>query len=244
MSKQNADLNNRLNTEDINTNLLYLMHINDSAFPIGSYTHSFGMETYIQSDEIRTKEDLLSFCTVYVCENLLYNDAVFVKKAYENAKNVEWAELVKLEKICDASKSAYESREASKKMGKQFLQSILPVTSFESLQLWKEKIDEKEVKGHYSVIYGMYAVQMGFTIETTLLSFMYSSTVALIHNAVRAIPLGQRAGIEVIHKLIPIITTAAKRAEQLSLQQLSNHAIGIELASMQHQFLHSRLFIS
>lgn len=244
MKKQNEGLNNHLNIEDINTSLLYLMHINDSAFPIGSYTHTFGMETYIQSNKISTKQELLSFCTSYVNENVLYNDAIFVKEAYKLVKGKDWAELSKLEKICDASKGPYESREASKKMGKQFIQSILPVTLFDTLQMWKEMLDRQEVKGHFSIIYSIYAAHMNFNLEVTLLSFIYSSTVALVHNAVRAIPLGQQAGIEVIHKLIPMIGSAAKKAKNLNLQQLSNHAIGIELSSMQHQFLHSRLFIS
>ena len=53
----------RLNTVDTLTNLslLQLLQIHDSAFPIGSYTHSYGMETFIQEDRIRTKEQLVEF---------------------------------------------------------------------------------------------------------------------------------------------------------------------------------------
>lgn len=244
MNKQNEDSSNHLNTVDINTSLLYLMHSNDSAFPIGSYTHSFGMETYIQSDEISTKENLLAYCLAYLKENLLYNDAIFVKQAFHLTKMKDWEQVIRLDKVCDASKAAIESRDASKKMGKQFLQSIIPVTSFGNLHKWKDKLDQKVVKGHYPVIYGMYAVDMDFSLEQTLLSFLYSSTVALVHNAVRAIPLGQQAGIEVIHQIIPEVGIAARKAEKLDLQHVSNHAIGIELSSMAHRFLHSRLFIS
>ncbi|WP_272480052.1 urease accessory protein UreF [Aquibacillus koreensis] len=220
------------------------MHIHDSAFPIGSYTHSFGMETYIQSDEIRTKEDLFEFLKMYVLENLAYTDGIFVKEAYEQMKAEGWDALIRLESICDASKNAVETRDASRMMGKQFLQAILPVFPNEHLKKWKQFVDEKRIKGHFPIAYSLYTVEMEFDLFTALLTFMYSSTVGLVHNAVRAIPLGQKAGIQVIHQLIPEIHKATKLVMERSLEDVSNHAVGLELASMQHKYLQSRLFIS
>lgn len=244
MSLQNADLNNHLNIEDTNTSLLYLMHVLDSAFPIGSYTHSFGMETYIQHDEIRTKEDLFRFCKSYICENLLYNDAIFVKESYLATKNKNWPQLLLLDEICDATKGASESREASRIIGKQFLQAILPVSSNQALQTLRNKLEKGEINGHFPIAYSIYIQGLGFSLELAILTYLYSSTISLVHNAVRAIPLGQQAGIEVIHRLFPVIEKTAILAQQKSLVDVSNHAIGLEIASMQHHFLHSRLFIS
>ncbi len=74
MKRLNDASSNRSNTADTLTNLslLQLLQIHDSAFPIGSYTHSYGMETYIQEDIIRTKEQLVEFCQVYLFQNLVY----------------------------------------------------------------------------------------------------------------------------------------------------------------------------
>lgn len=82
MKLPKEDSQNHLNTEGISTKFLYLMHIHDSAFPIGTYTHSFGMETFIQADLIATKEDLFSFCCMYLHENVAYTDGIFVKEAF------------------------------------------------------------------------------------------------------------------------------------------------------------------
>lgn len=244
MKKPSVDSNSRLNTGDINTNILYLMHIHDSAFPIGAYTQSFGMETYIQSDDIRTKQDLFAFLKVFVRENLLYSDAIFVKEAFQLFKNDNWERVIKLDKICDASKNAIETRAGSKMMGKQFLQGIVPVFPSAGLLKWKDLLESKQIKGHFPIVYSLYTVDMDFDLFTTIMTFLYSSTVSLVHNAVRAVPLGQKAGIEVIHQLIPEIIATAKQALELTLDDISNHTIGLEIASMQHAYLHSRLFIS
>lgn len=244
MSLPNVDSSSHLSTVGTNTSFLHLMHVLDSAFPIGSYTHSFGMETYIQRNEIMTKEDLSSFCEMYLLENLLYSDAIFVKEAFLAIEHFEWERLHRLDEICNASKGAIESRDASKMIGKQFLKAILPVSANNSLQKWSEKLNKGEIHGHFPISYGIYIQGLGFSLELALLTYLYSSTISLVHNAVRAIPLGQKAGIEVIHLLFPVIEKTANLAQQKSLEDLSNHAIGIEIASIQHHFLHSRLFIS
>lgn len=241
MRRQKEDLQSHLNTEGINTKFLYLMHIHDSAFPIGTYTHSFGMETFIQADLIRTKEDLFHFCQIYLHENVAYTDGIFVKEAYQEEKMTE---LIRLEKICDASKNPEETREASSMIGKQFVKAVLPVSETPSLEKWHQLLQEKRVIAHFPIVYSLYAKDLAFDLYTTLLTFLYSSTVGLVHNAVRAIPLGQKAGIEVIHRLLPEMEKATVNILGRDLSHLSNHAVGLELASMQHKYLRSRLFIS
>ncbi|UOQ84964.1 urease accessory protein UreF [Gracilibacillus salinarum] len=241
MKQQNDDLQNLSNTEGISTKFLYLMHIHDSAFPIGSYTHSFGMETFIQSDTIRTKEDLFQFCKMYLHENVAYTDGIFVKESYVTE---DMSALIRLDKICDANKNAEETREASAMIGKQFVKAVLPVSETPSLEAWYQLLQDKQVMSHFPIVYGLYAKDLAFDLYTAVLTFLYSSTVGLVHNAVRAIPLGQKAGIEVIHRLIPEMEKATKQVLERSLADLSNHAVGLELASMQHKYLTSRLFIS
>jgi len=220
------------------------MHIHDSAFPMGSYTHSFGMETYIQNGKISKKEDLLNFFQSYVEENLVYNDAIIVKEAFNLCQEKNWPKLIELENMYDAMKVASESRDASRMIGKQFLKGILPVAPFEDLQYWSNKVKSNNAKGQYAIVYSIYAVNMGFDLRTTIMTFMYSSVVSLIHNGIRAIPLGQNAGIEIIHQIIPLIGRCVEEVEKKSLRDLSNHSIGLEIASMKHRFLGSRLFIS
>ena len=38
-----------------------LLQINDAAFPIGSYTHSYGLETYIQKNLIKNSNDVYEY---------------------------------------------------------------------------------------------------------------------------------------------------------------------------------------
>ena len=88
MKQLKDDSNSHSNTADTPTDLalLQLIQIHDSAFPIGSYTQTYGMETYIQEDVIRTKEDLIAYCTSFLFHNLVRGDAILIQEAYAAAQ--------------------------------------------------------------------------------------------------------------------------------------------------------------
>ncbi|MGG2073958.1 urease accessory UreF family protein [Lysinibacillus irui] len=134
-----------LNTVDTLTNLslLHLLQIHDSAFPIGSYTHSYGMETYIQEDRIRTKEHLVEFCQVYLEQNLVYGDAILIQEAFHAAQARDVTRLLELDELCGAMKLAKESRDASVNVGKQFMRTVAPLMDSPFLLQWKDHIDQE-----------------------------------------------------------------------------------------------------
>lgn len=246
MKQQKEDLNNHLNTVDTPTDfaLLQLIQIHDSAFPIGSYTQSYGMETYIQEDLIRTKEELVAFCTSFLFHNLVHGDAILIKEAYLAAGNQDVDRLLYLEQVCGAMKLAKESRDASVNLGRQFIRTVTPLGTDDFLSAWKERIDSKIIKGHYAILYGIYSAAKGVSMHHTVMMYLYATVNGLVQNAVRAVPFGQNTGVQAMYELITPVTEAAKLVTSLGEEDISNNALGIELASMKHEYLFSRLFIS
>ena len=51
-----------------------LLQINDTLFPIGSYTHSFGLESYVQLGKIKNKYDARDYLKAYLHTQMLYTD--------------------------------------------------------------------------------------------------------------------------------------------------------------------------
>ena len=129
-------------------------------------------------------------------------------------------------------------------IGRQFLQTVRPLNDGKLLTFWHEKLENKEVKGHYPVVYGIYTAMLGIDLKMSLETFLYSSITSLVQNGVRAIPLGQNSGVQTTFSLLPAIQETANHVMTLNLDDLDNNSIGLEIASMQHEFLHSRLFIS
>ncbi|MEK5036442.1 urease accessory protein UreF [Sporosarcina sp. FSL K6-3457] len=246
MKQRKDDSNNHSNTADTPTDLalLRLMQIHDSAFPIGSFTQTYGMETYIQEDIIRTKENLIAYCTSFLFHNLVRGDAILIQEAYAAAQEQDIERLLYLEQLCGAMKLAKESREASVKLGRQFIKTVSPLGADGFLAEWKARIDSQEIKGHYAILYGIYSATTGVSVRHAVMTYLFASLNGLVQNAVRAVPFGQTTGVEATYELIEQVTEAADLVSTLTEKDISNNALGIELASMKHEYLFSRLFIS
>lgn len=250
MSSQSEDLKSPSNTRGINTDqgfcpqLLHLIQIHDTAFPTGSFGHSFGMETFIQDGALTTSDELLEFCAMYLRHSLGSLDGIIVKEAYRLAKTRDVAALIRLEELCQGVKLSSESRAGSAMLGRQFLNAVRPLSDDGLLAIWQEKMRRQEIAGHYPLVYGIYTAALNTDPVLAVETFLYSSVAALVQNAVRAIPLGPRSGVKVIFSLLPTIHEVARSIESRDLDSISNESVALEIASIRHAFLGSRLFMS
>ena len=61
----------------------YLLQVNDALFPIGGYSHSQGLETYIQKGIVHDWETACEYITQKLRWSLLYKDLLGVRLAFE-----------------------------------------------------------------------------------------------------------------------------------------------------------------
>lgn len=66
-------------------NHFLLLQINDSLFPIGGYSHSYGLETYIQKGIVHNSELAAEYIRKRLLYNFLYTDFLAVRLAYDAA---------------------------------------------------------------------------------------------------------------------------------------------------------------
>ncbi|AEF93632.1 Urease accessory protein ureF [Desulfotomaculum nigrificans CO-1-SRB] len=237
-------LSNRLQDITSNLRLLSLLQISDSFFPTGSFTQSYGLETYVQKGLITSKEDLVNFLTTYLLELLACSDCLAMLLAYRAGQDGSLVSLVELDQILAAQKIAREGREASVKTGNRMLQTATRLFTSSILVQFSKLVKQGKTYGHHAVVFGLMGQAIGLEEKELAFSFVYSTTAGMVNNAVRLIPLGQNEGQWVLKELQVVMEQAVEKSLGLSLNDLGSAAPALEIRGMQHERLYSRLFMS
>lgn len=212
-------------------NRLRLLQLADSALPIGSLAHSFGLETLIEENHLSVA-GLFEFLRVSLSESILV-DAVFCRSAHGAAQSK--TAIDPLNSRLSALRLARESREASLVLGKRFLSLVAGL---------EPALVSCPENTHWVVAFGYVCGVLGFTAEETVSTFLHQSLVAAVSACQRLLRLGQTEAAQIIWDLKPYILEATVSSASLSVAQVGSFVHLPELASMRHPMLPTRLFVS
>lgn len=224
--------------------LLSLLQLSDPALPIGGYAHSAGLETFVQQGIINNSSRAKEYVTAMLSRSLSYTDAAFVSLAWDAAGEEDLEELLKLDEECTAVKLPMEIRQASQKLGTRLIKIFHPLCPQKLTADFRETVAAQKTTGNYPVVFGMYAAALKIEKREMLTGFYYNAAAGMLTNCVKLIPLGQQDGQELLFSLQPLILELVEKTMEPDEDLLGLCCTGFDIASMQHEQLYSRLYMS
>jgi urease accessory protein len=153
-------------------------------------------------------------------------------------------QIVELDNRLTAMKLPRESRQGSIQIGKQFLRNAGRLFTHEAINAYADCIQSGECAGHYSVAYGLTTAVVGISLRMSLEGYLHAFVVGQVSAAIRLIPLGAMEGQMTIQAMRSDLIEIAAFALTARMEDLGGFTPGLDIRSMQHERLYSRLFIS
>lgn len=224
--------------------LLRLIQLADSALPIGSTAHSFGLETLVD-DGVLTVTALSSFLRDQILETSTL-EAAYCLAAHALAETESFVSgWLRLNMRLDAIKTSRESRAASASLGRRFVQLARELTTDPLLDeaLRTAKLHNAGI--HYCAAFGLTGGVLGVERRVTALAYLNQTVAGTVSACQRLLPLGQTVASQLQWRLKDAMIEAVSRAESLAdVTEASAFSAMIDLASARHPALTTRLFIS
>ncbi|RHW32455.1 urease accessory protein UreF [Neobacillus notoginsengisoli] len=225
-------------------NTLSLFQLCDSNFPTGAFSHSFGLESYIQDNLVMDQETFYQWLQVYLHEQLIYTDGLACRLVYEALSNEDFERIWELDRLLTVQNLPRETREGTQMIGSRMLKIAESLFGFPILANYREELKRKNAFGHPSIVFTMVAHGLGVTKANTALYYLYSTISSLVQNGVRAIPLGQTAGQLITHHFMSDLAKAVEKILTLSEDDFGIVSPGLELSQMKHERVNVRIFMS
>lgn len=225
---------------------LRLMHLADSALPIGALAHSFGLES-LASTEILHAGNLADFLEGYLQEAGMV-ESVACRAAFrmvhaieQDASCLPWIEL---NDHLGALKPARESRDGSAALGRNFLNAVLALGDFPALRQAREALHQSGSAIHHCAAFGLASAVLGIGEDRAVLAYLHQMIASLVSACQRLMPLGQTGATRILWNLKPAMLESANESKNCTLDEVSSFMPLLDFAAMEHPALTTRLFVS
>ncbi len=204
------------------------------AFPVGSFAWSQGLETAIADGRVKVAADFKDWIGGSLLHGGLRTDAILLAHAHRGA-----ADAAQLQELADLAFALTGSSERQMEMA-------LTGEAFAiATRAWPSDVFALLPQPcPYPVAVGAIAAAHGIGLAETLIGYLTTSVHSQISVAVRLVPLGQTAGLQVMAGLEPAIGALDKFAATASLDDIATIAYAADIAQMRHETIGTRVFRS
>jgi urease accessory protein len=209
------------------------------SYPIGGFTYSHGLETAVEDGRVRTADDVADYVEAVLARGGGWVDAVLFVHAWRAAGDD--AAFDQIAELATAFRGSSETALEARQQGGSFLTITRRAWPHPALDAFAARWEGPIA--HCAVL-ALACAAHGVPLVPALHASLHATAANLVSAGVRLVPLGQTDGQLALTRLAAALPGIADRALATPLDDLGTATPLLELASIAHETLYTRLFRS
>ena len=204
------------------------------AFPVGAFAWSAGLETAIAQRRVTDSATMRNWLEGALSHGGIRTDAILLAQAFAAQSDAK-----ALRDLADLYLALIPSAERTS-------ETLMTGDNFAiAARAWPSDVFARLPEPcPYPIAVGAIAAAHDIPLAETLIGFLTALVHGQVSVAVRLVPLGQTAGLQVMAALEPQIAALAHIAATATLEDLGSIAYAADIAQMRHETLEPRIFRS
>jgi len=222
--------------------IFLILQLAGGTFPTGSFSQSWGLETYVFNGIVSNEEEFREFLDAFIDTTLAGLEGPVLCGAYSLAAEGRMDAFRELDRQIAAMKLTKESREGCLRMGNALLRIAAQMSGDDVLTSYYEECSG--AGSSYPVAFALVSARLGLKKEDALSAFLFNSVSGLVQSGLKLIPLGNIQAQRILLDLYGKIGAATERALKTDPEEAFAFCPGLDIASMLHETLPTRLYMS
>ncbi len=219
--------------------LLRLLQVADSAFPVGGFAYSHGLESLAAHGAIRSESDLADVLRRYIAQPLRRQTLPAAALAHTAARHTR---LLAIDGRLDRSFTLPGERDASRAMGRRLLSLALEIEPGLTPWAYRIAVERGEAPGHYPVAFGAFARHVRAPLADALAALAHGVITSLVSAASRLGLIGPAASTRLVAGAAPLAASAVESVTNTAPACFGSWLPHVEIAAALHPKLPFRMF--
>ncbi len=211
------------------------------AFPVGGFAYSHGLEKAVEHRWVSDRATLEAWLADLIVLGALPNDLILLAASWRAGKGATSPPLADIADLAAALQPSAERHLEATQQGASFIAQIESAWPTGACS-WADAAKERTPT--HAVAVGFAAAAHDIPLTETLNAYAVAFIGNLMSAAIRLSIIGPTDAQRVTAALVQRILAAAAQAERATLDDLGGAAWRSDLAAMQHETQHTRLFRS
>ncbi len=216
-----------------------LYQLVDSAFPIGGFVYSLGMESAIKHGVLTNNDDVLHYLKTYLNQIISF-DFPFFDAGYRYInEEEEWSKMMVTYEAMLMNPSIYKS---SVVLGKNWIKLICSLYTCDKLTNIQRHFSKHNLTFHHVVILALGSAALGIQQDTLKEMYLYSALRDQISALTRLGTVGPQGGQSLLTLLLQEGKSQLKKYQPKHYEEATKSAYLLEILQLNHHKIYSKLF--